>query len=185
LINSQKVILQNHQVFPMAVKKIITYPHPVLRQKTKEVTVFDDDLRQLVADMIETMYAAPGVGLAANQIGVSLQVVVIDITAGKEEKKQQCVYVNPEILQGEGTQVGEEGCLSVVDFSADVKRFKKIKVRAQDLDGNTEEFEAEDRFARIIQHEVDHLNGILFIDHISSLKRTLYKRRLKKELKRL
>jgi peptide deformylase len=168
----------------MAVKKIITYPHPVLRQKTKEVTAFDDNLRQLVADMIETMYAAPGVGLAANQIGVSLQVVVIDISAGQEEKKQQRVYVNPEILEGAGAQVGEEGCLSVVDFAADVKRFQKIRVRAQDLDGNIDVFEAEERFARIIQHEVDHLNGILFIDRISSLKRTLYKRRLKKELKR-
>jgi peptide deformylase len=168
----------------MAVKKIITYPHPVLRQKTKEVTAFDDNLRQLVADMIETMYAAPGVGLAANQIGVSLQVVVVDITAGQEEQKQQRVYVNPEILECAGEQLGEEGCLSVIDFVADVKRYRTIKVRAQDLDGNIEEFEAEDRFARIIQHEVDHLNGILFIDRISSLKRTLYKRRLKKELKK-
>ena len=168
----------------MAVKKIITYPHPVLRQKTKEVTAFDDSLRQLVADMIETMYAAPGVGLAANQIGVALQVVVVDITAGQEGEKQQRVFVNPEILDGAGAQVGEEGCLSVIDFAADVKRYQNIKVRAQDLDGNIEEFEAENRFARILQHEVDHLNGILFIDRISSLKRTLYKRRLKKELKK-
>ena len=168
----------------MSVKKIITYPNPVLRQKTKEVTAFDDNLRQLVADMIETMYAAPGVGLAANQIGVALQVVVVDITAGQEGEKQQRVFVNPEILDGAGAQVGEEGCLSVIDFAADVKRFQKIKVRARDLEGNTIEFEAEDRFARIIQHEVDHLNGILFIDRISSLKRSLYKRRLKKELKK-
>jgi peptide deformylase len=167
----------------MAVKKIITYPHPILRKKTEAVTDFDDNLRQLIDEMTETMYAAPGVGLAANQIGVSLQVVVIDIAAGPEERKQR-VLINPEILEGEGAQVGEEGCLSVIDFAADVKRFRKIKVRAQDIEGNGEEFEAEDRFARIIQHEVDHLNGILFIDHISSLKRTLYKRRLKKELKR-
>lgn len=167
----------------MAVKKIISYPHPVLRQKTKTVTAFDDNLRQLVADMIETMYAAPGVGLAANQIGVSLQVVVIDISAGSEVKKQR-VYVNPEILEGAGAQVDEEGCLSVVDFAAEVKRYQKITVRAQDIGGNTVEFAAMDRFARIIQHELDHLNGTLFIDRISSLKRTLYKRRLKKELKR-
>ena len=170
--------------YPMAVREIITYPHQVLRRKTQAVTAFDDNLRKLVADMIETMYAAPGVGLAANQIGISLQVVVVDITAGQDEPKQQRVYVNPEILEGLGAQVGEEGCLSVIDFAADVKRFQKIKVRARDLEGNTIEFEAEDRFARIIQHEVDHLNGILFIDRISSLKRTLYKRRLKKELKK-
>ncbi len=167
----------------MSVKKIITYPHPVLRNKTAAVTEFDGDLRQLIDDMKETMYAAPGVGLAANQIGVSLQVVVIDRATDPEEKKQ-LVLINPEILEGEGSQVDEEGCLSIIDLCADVKRFQKIKVRARDIEGNEEEFEAEDRFARIIQHEVDHLNGVLFIDRISSLKRTLYKRRLKKELKR-
>jgi len=167
----------------MAVKKIITYPHPILRKITETVTHFDDNLRQLIDDMTESMYAAPGVGLAANQIGVSLQVVVIDISADPEERKQR-VLINPEILECEGSQVGEEGCLSVIEFCADVKRFRKIKVRAQDIEGNGEEFEAEDRLARIIQHEVDHLNGVLFIDRISSLKRTLYKRRLKKELQR-
>ena len=167
----------------MAVKKIITYPHPILRKKTEAVTDFDDNLRQLIDEMTETMYAAPGVGLAANQIGVSLQVVVIDTSEDSEERKHRAL-VNPEIIEGEGSQVGEEGCLSVIDYSADVKRFRKITVRARDIEGNEEEFEAEDRFARIIQHEVDHLNGVLFIDRISSLKRTLYKRRLKKELKR-
>jgi len=167
----------------MAAKKIITYPHPILRKKTKTVTDFDDNLRQLIDEMTETMYAAPGVGLAANQIGVSLQVVVIDTSEDSEERKPR-VLVNPEIIEGEGSQVGEEGCLSVIDFCADVKRFRKITVRARDIEGNEEEFEAEDRFARIIQHEVDHLNGVLFIDRISSLKRTLYKRRLKKELKK-
>lgn len=167
----------------MAVKKIITYPHPILRKKTEAVTDFDDKLRQLIDEMTETMYAAPGVGLAANQIGVSLQVVVIDTSEDSEERKQR-VLVNPEIIKGEGAKVDEEGCLSVRDFCADVKRFRKITVRARDIEGNEAEFEAEDRFARIIQHEVDHLNGVLFIDRISSLKRTLYKRRLKKELKR-
>jgi len=154
-----------------------------LRKKTEAVTDFDDNLRQLIDDMKETMYAAPGVGLAANQIGVSLQVVIIDTSEDSEERKQR-VLVNPEIIKGEGSQVGEEGCLSVIDYAADVKRFRKITVRARDIEGNEEEFEVEDRFARIIQHEVDHLNGVLFIDRISSLKRTLYKRRLKKELKR-
>ena len=109
----------------MAVKKIITYPNRVLRKKTKEVSKFDDDLRQLAADMIETMYAAPGVGLAANQIGISLQVVVIDVS-GDEEEKKQLILINPEILACEGSQIDEEGCLSVVDLSAKVKRFKKV-----------------------------------------------------------
>jgi peptide deformylase len=167
----------------MAVKTIITYPNQVLREKTKTVTKFDDNLRKLAADMIETMYAAPGVGLAANQIGVSLQVVVIDVSVDEKEKKQ-LILINPEILECEGNQVSEEGCLSVVDLSAKVKRFKKLTVKAQDMEGNTKEFEAEDHFARVIQHELDHLNGVLFIDHLSSLKRTLYKRRLKKELQR-
>lgn len=167
----------------MAVKEIITYPHQILRQKTKPVTSFDESLQQLVVDMIETMYAAPGVGLAANQIGISLQVVVLDTSADKENR-EQLVLVNPEIFDCEGSQVGEEGCLSVVDLSAKVKRFQKLKVRARNLEGVEEEFEVEDHFARVIQHELDHLNGVLFIDRLSSLKRALYKKRLKKEMKR-
>ncbi len=166
----------------MAVKTIITYPNPILRKKTKPVDTFGDELKELVAELAETMYAAPGAGLAANQIGVSLQVVVIDISPSKEEK-DFLALINPEIFDCEGSQTGDEGCLSVLDFSAKVKRFQKIKVKVQDIDGKTREFEAEDHFARVIQHEVDHLNGILFIDHLSSLKRTLYKKRLKKELK--
>jgi peptide deformylase len=166
----------------MAVREIIKYPHKVLRQKTRPVTDFDDSLRQLVSDMVETMYAAPGVGLAANQIGVSIRVVVIDISTDKEKKKY-LVLVNPEILTCEGSQVGEEGCLSVLDYTANVKRYQKLQVRARNLEGKIEEFEAADHFARVIQHELDHLNGKLFIDRISSLKRALYKKRLKKELK--
>lgn len=167
----------------MSVHEIIKYPNRILRQKTKTVTSFDDDLKKLVADMVETMYAAPGVGLAANQIGVSLQVAVIDVSRDKERKKENLVLVNPEIIDTEGYQIGEEGCLSIVDLSAKVKRYRKISVRALDIEGKAIEFEAEDHFARVIQHEVDHLNGLLFIDHISSLKRNLYKKRLKKELK--
>jgi peptide deformylase len=167
----------------MAVKEIITYPHQILRRKTKPVASFDERLRQLVVDMIETMYAAPGVGLAANQIGVSLQVVVIDTSADKENRKQ-LVLVNPEIFDCEGSQVSEEGCLSVVDFSANVKRFQRLKVRARNLEGREVGFEAADHLAKVIQHELDHLHGVLFIDHLSSLKRALYKKWLKKELKR-
>ena len=167
----------------MAVQEIIKYPNRILRQKTETVTSFDDDLKKLVAEMVETMYAAPGVGLAANQIGISFQVAVIDISRDKEREKENLVLVNPEIIAMEGYQVGEEGCLSVIDLSAKVKRYRKISVRALDIEGKVNEFEAEDHFARVIQHEVDHLNGLLFIDHISSLKRNLYKKRLKKELK--
>ena len=165
----------------MAIKEILTFPNPVLRQKTEPVTQFDDSLRQLAADLAETMYAAPGAGLAANQIGVCRRVVVIDVSSSKEDKKH-LVLVNPEIIEKEGCQVDEEGCLSVLDLTAKVERYSKLLVRAQDLEGKTWEFPAENFFARVIQHELDHLNGILFIDHLSPLKRSLYKRSLKKKL---
>ncbi len=167
----------------MAIKKIITFPNPVLREKAKKITVFDDELKQLAADMGETMYDAPGVGLAANQIGIARQIVVVDISREENEKKY-IALVNPVISDGEGSETGEEGCLSVLEFESKVKRFKKIHVTALDLDGNEMDFDAEDRFARIIQHEVDHLHGKLFIDHISRLKLTLYKKKLKKILKK-
>ncbi|MDH3330000.1 MAG: peptide deformylase [Desulfobulbaceae bacterium] len=165
----------------MAIKNIITYPNPVLRQQAKKVTQFDEELKKLAEDMGETMYDAPGIGLAANQIGVLLQVIVVDVTELDDEKKFK-TYVNPVISEGEGSEVDEEGCLSVIDYTSQVKRFKKIKFTAQDIEGNTIEFEAEDRLARIFQHEVDHLHGKLFIDRISTLKRSLYKKKLKKIL---
>lgn len=166
----------------MAIRTIITYPHPVLREKAKKVTTFDDTLRQLVADMGETMWVAPGVGLAANQVAVAKQVIVVDVSETPEDKEFMPL-INPVISEGEGTVIDEEGCLSVIECEAKVKRFQKIHVKAQDLNGNPLEFDAEDRFARIIQHEVDHLRGVLFIDRLSSLKRTLYKKKLKKLLK--
>nr|WP_320010854.1 peptide deformylase [uncultured Desulfobulbus sp.] len=166
----------------MAIREIITFPHPVLREKAETITEFDDALKQLVEDMADTMYKAPGVGLAANQIGLAKRVVVIDPEAD-EEKRDYLVLINPEITQGEGSMVGEEGCLSVLECYDKVKRFQKIHVTAQNLEGKPLEFDAEDRFARIIQHEVDHLLGKLFIDHLSTLKRTLYKKKLKKILR--
>jgi peptide deformylase len=166
----------------MAIKKIFTYPDPVLRQKVEIVTDFDDSLKQLAADLAETMYAAPGAGLAANQLGVCLRVVVVNVSDSEEEKKH-LVLVNPEIIEKEGCLVDEEGCLSVIDLTANVERYSKLLIRAQDLDDKTWEFPAEDFFARVIQHELDHLNGILFIDHLSVLKRSLYKRRLKRMLR--
>ncbi len=165
----------------MAIRTILTYPNPVLRKEAKKVTTFDDELKELAQDLAETMYDAPGVGLAANQIGALIQIIVVDISETEEEKKF-ITLVNPVMSEGEGFVCDEEGCLSVVEYLSNVERFKKIKVCAQGLDGKPIEFEAEDRFARIIQHEVDHLHGKLFIDRISSLKRSLYKKKLKKIL---
>lgn len=167
----------------MARRKIVTYPDPVLRREASPVTSFDEELRTLAADMIETMYDAPGVGLAANQVGVALQLLVIDV-AEQEDEKKALVLVNPVIVEGDGEVIGEEGCLSVVDFNPRIKRFQHIRVRAVNLAGEAQDFEASDRFARIIQHEVDHLRGTLIIDRVSALKRSLYKNRLKKILKR-
>lgn len=165
----------------MAIRKIHTFPDPVLRKTAKKIKTFDDELKKLAQDMGETMYNAPGIGLAANQIGVLLQIVVVDISDTEDEKKF-ITLINPLISEGEGYVCDEEGCLSVIEYTSTVERFKKIKVNAQDLHGNPVEFEARDRFARVIQHEVDHLHGKLFIDRISSLKRTLYKKKLKKIL---
>ncbi|WLE96378.1 MAG: peptide deformylase [Candidatus Electrothrix communis] len=160
----------------------MTYPAPVLRKKAVKIEEFDDALRELAEDMAETMYDAQGVGLAGNQIGVARQIVVVDISTEEDEQKY-IVLINPVISEGEGTVPDQEGCLSVVEYSAKVDRFRKIRVMAQDPEGKELDFIAEDRFARIIQHEVDHLHGTLFIDRISSLKRGLYKKKLKKILK--
>ena len=165
----------------MSLRTILTFPHPVLRQKAKQVPAFDDALKDLVTDMEETMYDAPGVGLAAPQIGESLQLIVVN-TARDEDCRETLVMVNPKISEKEGNQVDEEGCLSVIDLTASVKRSKKITVCYQDLEGEEQEMMAEDRFAVILQHEIDHLNGVLFIDHLSTLKRALYKKKVKKML---
>jgi peptide deformylase len=165
----------------MALREILTYPHPILRQQAAPVTVFDTELERLLADMAETMYAAPGIGLAANQIGVPLQIVVIDIAPSGERELFE--LVNPQLVPvGEETEVDEEGCLSIVDYTANVKRFRRLQVTAQDRHGQPLAFEAGEMLARVLQHEVDHLQGRLFIDHLSSLKRALYKKRRKKQL---
>lgn len=166
----------------MAKRTILTFPDQVLRKTAEKVETFDEELEKLCMDMAETMYDAPGVGLAANQIGVLLQIIVVDISTDEDENKF-ITLINPVICDGEGCVSDEEGCLSVIEYTSSVDRFKKIKVKAQDLEGKPLEFHAEDRFARIIQHEVDHLHGKLFIDRISSLKRSLYKKKLKKILK--
>jgi len=164
----------------MSILKIFKFPEPVLRQKTASISLFDDNLARLAQDMAETMYDAPGVGLAAPQIGQSVKLIVVDITKDKEGEPQYMPLVNPEIIAHEGTQIDEEGCLSVLDLTASVKRHKKVTVSYQDLQGQAQELSAEDRFAVVLQHEIDHLNGILFIDHLSPLKRALYKKKVKK-----
>lgn len=165
----------------MALRPIVKYPVPSLKETARPVTDFGPDLEALVADMAETMYAAPGVGLAAPQIGIALQLCVIDVSP-KDQPRNLIVLANPKIVRGEGEQVDEEGCLSVRELFANVKRYERVWVEAQDLKGNPLEFMAEGFYARVIQHELDHLRGTLFLDHLSSLKRSLYKKKLKKLL---
>ena len=165
----------------MSIRTIHKFPDPVLRQKAKKVATIDDSLKDLIKDMVETMYDAPGIGLAAPQIGESLQLIVVDISSQEDEKKAMAM-INPVITEQEGTQVDEEGCLSVIDLTASVKRSKKITVSYQDIEGKDQQMTVEDRFAVVLQHEIDHLNGILFIDHLSTLKRSLYKKKVKKML---
>jgi peptide deformylase len=161
---------------------IVKYGDPVLEKPAAPVTVFDGDLRKLVAEMFESMYAAHGVGLAAPQIGIPLRIAVIDVTF-KENPDARLVLINPEIIHKEGKQRLSEGCLSLPDFRADVTRANKVTVRAQDLEGKTFERTGEELLARAFLHETDHLNGRLFINHISALKRDLIKRKIRKLVK--
>jgi peptide deformylase len=165
----------------MALRKIIEYPEPLLRVKAKKVDTFDEQLKILVEDMAETMWEAPGVGLAAPQVAQSVRVIVVDVTEPGEEK-QYMALINPEIVEHEGTQLDEEGCLSVPELTAQVQRYKKVTVDYQSEDGTAKQLIAEDRIAVVLQHEIDHLDGILFIDHLSPLKRNLYKKKRKKML---
>ena len=158
---------------------IVKLGDPVLEKPAEPVTMFDDTLRKLIADMFESMYAAHGVGLAAPQIGVSKRLVVIDVTF-KEDPGAKLVLVNPEIVHLEGKQSGQEGCLSIPEFREQVTRAKRAAVRAQDAEGRWFEKEGEDLLARAFQHETDHLNGRLYISHISALKRDLMKRKIRK-----
>jgi len=168
----------------MALREIRTYPDPVLRNKTTRVERIDSTLDRLIEDMVETMRAAPGVGLAANQVGVPLQLAVIDLSSREDEEQRHplLIIINPEILSLEGSVIEEEGCLSIPDYAEKVKRAARVKVRAQDRMGRQFELEAEGLMAKALQHEIDHLNGLLFVDRLSSLKKSLFKRRLKKTL---
>lgn len=163
----------------MSLLKIRVIPDPVLRKVAAPVTTFDVTLHKLLDDMAETMYAAPGVGLAANQIGVLQRVIVVDIT---EEKSGLLELVNPEIIEKESPVIAsEEGCLSIPEYRDSLDRFPKITVRAQNRNAEVFTFQAEDLLARCVQHEIDHLNGVLFVDHLSRLKREFFQKWLKKQ----
>lgn len=163
----------------MSVRKIIIYGHPILRMKAKQVEAIDANLRELVDDMIETMQDADGIGLAANQVAEPLAVCVVNESL-IEEGAPAKAYINPVILEDEGIATMEEGCLSIPDFREDVVRPEKIKIQYQDLDGRKHVEECTGMRARVLQHEVDHLNGVLFVDRISPIKRKLLSKRLKK-----
>jgi peptide deformylase len=158
---------------------IVRYGNPVLEKPAETVTEFNGDLRKLADDMFESMYAAHGVGLAAPQIGISRRIVVIDVTF-KEDPDAKMVLINPEIIKTEGRQRGSEGCLSLPDFREEVTRAAVVTVRAQDLEGKWFEKTGDGMLARAFLHETDHLNGRLYISHISALKRDLIKRKVKK-----
>jgi peptide deformylase len=163
---------------------IVKYPEPILETPASNVTEFKQELEKLVEDMFESMHHARGVGLAAPQIGISKRVAVIDCSLDEdEEKTQRVAIINPEIIHREGRVNQEEGCLSLPDIREKVTRAKKVRVRAQNVKGEWFEMEGENLFARAFQHEIDHLNGILFIQHVSSLKRDLIKRRIRKLIK--
>ena len=162
------------------VYKVVKYGDPVLETKCDPVADFDSkELHQLVADMFDTLYASKGVGLAAPQVGLKKRLTVIDISAG-EDGGEKLVLINPEIVEKNGSQTGEEGCLSIPGFREDVTRAMKVKVRAQDLKGDTYEIEGEELLARALQHEIDHLNGVLFLSYLSPLKRDLIRRKIRK-----
>ena len=158
---------------------ILKYGAQELKTVSKPVDVFNGELEKIVRNMIETMYAAPGIGLAAPQIGLNIRLATIDLSVG-EDPRQLIVICNPEIVSSDGEQRSEEGCLSVPEFTDRVIRPRSMRIRAQSIHGEDLEFQAEDMLARCFSHEIDHLNGILFIDRLSSLKKTLIRNKIKK-----
>ncbi len=176
----------------MALRKILTYPDPFLRKKCAPVEEIDGEVLKLLDDMAETMYEAPGVGLAASQVGVDKRIIVVDISpkareGGEEEEIEYegpglIELINPEIISAEGEIVGEEGCLSIPGFVSDVKRKNRVVLEGYNREGELLEIEAEDLLARVFQHEIDHLDGILFIDRLSRLKRELLKKKIDRAL---
>ena len=164
------------------IRPILKFGAPALQRESEPVETFDRELQELARDMLETMYSAPGIGLAAPQVGVNLRLLVVDVSAG-EERGNQIILVNPEIIEAEGEQKGEEGCLSIPGFTAMVNRPQWIRIAGQDLRGEPLELEAEDLLARALCHEVDHLDGVLYLDRISFFKRDLIKRKIRKMIR--
>ncbi|MCD1264893.1 peptide deformylase [Shinella sp. AETb1-6] len=167
----------------MTIKPLIILPDPILRQVSQPIETVDGEVKKLADDMLETMYDAPGIGLAAIQIGVARRMLVLDVSKDGEDK-QPLVFINPEIVSAtDARSVYEEGCLSIPDYYAEVERPAAIKVRHLDRDGKEQLTEADGLLATCLQHEIDHLNGVLFIDHISKLKREMVIRKFTKAAK--
>ena len=166
----------------MALLTVHSFPDPVLKQKALPVKEFDEKLAELADNMLETMYEERGIGLAAVQVGVLKQLVVVDLKSGEEDisLREPRVFVNPHIVERSGETISEEGCLSVIEYRAEIKRAESIKLEFQDLQGEPRTFEAEGLLSICIQHELDHLQGILFIDHLPMLKQKMVKKRLAK-----
>jgi peptide deformylase len=162
----------------MALLEILHFPDPRLRIKAKPITAVTEAHRRLAADMLATMYAAPGIGLAAIQVGVDQRLIVVDVS---DDNDEPLVFLNPELLSQSGTEVSQEGCLSVPGVYEDVERAERIRVRVMDLSGKTREFDADGLLAVCIQHEIDHLDGKLFVDYLSDLKRQRIRKRIEKE----
>ncbi len=165
--------------FAGKIHEVVKWPDPVLAKRGDEVAVFDDALKTLVDEMFESMYAAQGIGLAAPQIAISQRITVIDVSFGKDDK-DKIALINPQIIKSEGRQVEEEGCLSLPEIREKVVRAERVTVRAQDVKGEWFEVEGDELLARALQHEIDHLDGILFIDRVSRLKRELVLRKIRK-----
>jgi len=166
----------------MAVLKILTYPDPRLRKKSAPVEKIDEQVERLLDDMAETMYGAPGIGLAAPQVGVNLRLCIVDVSPRDENSAGLIELINPVIISAEGEQIGEEGCLSIPGFSSEVKRKEKVRVQALNRRGEFFEIEGTGLLARAFQHEIDHLDGILFIDRLSKLRRELLKKKIERAL---
>ena len=166
----------------MAILNILHYPDPRLRKIAQAVDSVNDNTRSIVDDMLETMYDAPGIGLAATQVDIHQQIIVIDVS---EDKKQPLCLINPEIISTAGTEEMEEGCLSVPDYVANVKRAEEVSIKALDRDGKPFEIEADGLLAVCIQHEIDHLQGKVFVDYLSPLKQKRIKKKLEKAAKQV
>jgi len=166
----------------MANLNIFTFPNPILRQKAEKVEIFDQAISKIAKSMLETMYNSSGIGLAAIQAGILKRIIVVDLNSGIEDfsKREPNIFINPKIVKESGNTVSEEGCLSVIDFRGEVQRSEKITLEYQDVNGKIKQLETEGMMSICLQHEIDHLNGILFIDHLPFLKQKIVKKRLSK-----